>query len=128
MEPITVYRVEFETGEGLHRARNDEGRYVLDSHSCRNKILERHSDRSVFPAPNLDRTLWRISDIKYYHFAYNNLATLQLALLPHEVKECVDLGFKILELTVTDYIQSPHQTIFKKSSIINRLDITKQFL
>lgn len=129
-----IIRIEHPSdGMGLWRSLNTGGwSSKIDRHSQYFKISKRHSNPSVFPGLHEDDELQyeaKDVDICDYHFAFKDLAQLEVALTREELKECIEvLGFQVFMLDVTDYYESSYQIVFKKESIVNKKDISSMFL
>lgn len=129
---MQVVRVEYYTGLGLWRAHN--GRYkVIDDHSKYSEIVERHSGPD-YPTFWGDYELMNgfekrnePSERSKYFFAFLSLEQLKNALTTEEIKECLDLGFKVLLLELSDHIASKYQVIFKKEWVTSSQDISSLF-
>ena len=140
METILVVRIEHPSDEkGFFRSTgnsNDEDVRVCHKHSNYNEISERHTTYNNFPGFYFDDELYDAftrdnssEDIKYYNFAYHSLDQLKNGFTLNEIKECIQLGFKVLMYTLDkDYYTSEYQVVFKKKKAINIENITSLFI
>lgn len=104
-------------------------RYYL--HSQYETIDNRHTNPYLFP------TYWEDTELQdyfnqpekcfyQYSFAFKTIDQFQIAFTPDEIKEAVNLGFRVLMLNVTDYVESKFQIMFKNP--IETKDITSLFI
>lgn len=130
MKPIAIYRVEDPvSGNGIFRARDADKVGLLEKHSRHDVICDRHMGVG-FPNYWDDVVLYESipsEEHKNYHYGVRDRKRLLESFTRAELKECIAIGFKIYILTVTDYVKSPFQVMFKKSSIIHTLDVSHFF-
>ncbi len=134
MEKRTIYRIEDpETGDGFWRS-STNGFYnglKLLNHSRYEAISDRHNDATKFPSHSQDTELnSKINNfaIQFYHFAFLSMDQIKEALTLEEIKELIDkFGFRVYAITCTDYHTSKFQVVFKKESIVEKIDISELF-
>lgn len=133
MKEKTVIRIEHPSnGKGLFRSN------VIRKHSRWKFISNRHTNIFKFPSFYYDEKLkYQYYDkhstpsdqyLYKYKFAFHNIAQLSSALTADELKECINkLGFKILEIKLSSFIESPYQVIFTQDDVISIKDISYSF-
>lgn len=103
-----------------------------DRHSRCDSIITRHNNKDLFPTFSQDKQLSSIfteDEVQDYHFAFKSLDQFEVALTREEVAEFIEnLGFRVLMLDVTEYLESDYQVVFKKESIVKSVDISFMFL
>jgi hypothetical protein len=134
MQPTkTIVRMEHPSdGFGPFRSITDNWEARVELHTQHDEIMSVHKDMTKFPNLCNDRELrdkLGNNSISDYFFAFNSLEQFNVAFTTEQVKEFItELGFQVLTLEVTDYIESPFQTIYKKESIVSQTDISTLFL
>lgn len=114
-------------GNGYWNAIDSAGHYLCRRHSQGATISRRHYSPEY---PNYDDDTVINSQIDYnavqdYKFAFKTLDQFKVAFTHDELKECIELGFKIYLLTVDDYYESPYQVVFRNP--ISKEDISNFF-
>lgn len=101
--------------------RNKEGADYLSD--C-NIFFKRHNS---FPTPSRDSKIKRY--IKKNEFcAFKSIEQFKTWVTTEEIKEFIKMGFKVLLLDLTIYIEGEFQILFKKENISQRKDITELFI
>ena len=126
---VTVYRIEGPDGLGLFRSKTDEGEYLIGKHPNWTAINNRHCNMDNFPNPYSDRELDK-EFITLKIFAYNTKEMVNKAITREEMKIAKDIGFRVFEIKINnkECSQSPFQTVLYRSKIVEKKDITDQFI
>lgn len=130
--PIEVFRIEMQgTGAGIFTAPGINSYIRLQEHPHGLDIAYRHFSLE-WPNINEDRELWEkidetaFDDKGSFQFGYNSEEQFNRAFTKQEVKEAIDLGFRVYKIKVDDYLQSKYQTIFMNPLV--KEDISDKFL
>lgn len=84
-------------------------------------LLTRHT---IFPAPYEEKCLQQHWIQGTSFCAYNSVDALLRWVTSTEMQELIDMGFKVLQLSVSTCHVSSFQTIYKKKHVMATLDIT----
>lgn len=128
---MELIRIEYpENGLGVWRCIDKVGNMRLTNHSQFSTIMRRHSS-SKFPTPLEDDEL-RIQinelslNLSDYKFAFLTLQQLEEGFTRDELKELIEMGFKVYSIEAKEVIFSSYQAIFK--NVISQRDISFMFL
>lgn len=118
----TIVRIEHISGDGIWRAENKNGVvYILDNLSNYLDFSARHKYFKTPFKENLDFVSGK-------HFcAFKSIDQLQEWVFPEEIRELLNLGFKVLLLDVSEWLEGEHQICFQKEHIIKSKDISELF-
>jgi len=121
MKAIKVIRIENPVnGKGIFR----NSSLIYQESKARGIKIEYYDNHSLMRgAHNID------GFVEHKHFcAYKSIRGLQSFVTKVELELFVEMGFEVLELTVTDYIIHNHQVVYTKESIIKSKDISAKVL
>ena len=121
---ITAIRIEHpRDGKGIFHSFN--GSYpVLRTLSNYRQFKDRHSS---FLSPREDKLINRWPEQDEY-CAFKSASQLKKWVRKKELKEFINLGFKVLELHISEGIIGEYQILYKKSNVSQTNDVTSQFI
>lgn len=121
---ITAIRIEHpKDGNGIFHSFN--GIYpVLRTLSNYSQFTDRHSS---FLSPREDKLINRWPERDEY-CAFKSASQLKKWVSKKELKEFINLGFKVLELHISECMIGEYQILYKKSNVYKTNDITSQFI
>lgn len=129
--PFTkCYRVEFSDGYGLffknlfkNNVRLDKRPFYAEKDFP--ELHKRHLENFKFPKDeNLDVNFER----REWFCAFNDLKSLLYWIHKEEMVKMISLGFKVYEITCSDFQIGKLQTLFTKEFIIEKKDMTNEIL
>lgn len=122
---MQAIRIEYSDGKGLWRA--DAGNMfwcIIEKAKCEPELQKRHSN---FPSPAIDGEL----SVKFrpgIHFcAFKSIEQLQQWVLSEEMKEIIQLGFRVYLLELSEWLEGEYQIAYDKKFIAKKEDITSLF-
>jgi hypothetical protein len=127
---INCYRIEFSDGYGLFFKNLFKNNIRLNprpfyAEKDLPELHRRHKENFSFPHD--DGLLIEI-DGKEYFCAFKSINDLRYWVYPDEMKKIIGMGFKIYKITANDYQVGKFQIMYTKESIINKEDISAQFI
>lgn len=122
---MQAIRIEHSDGEGLWRANGGNiFQCIIDKAKCHDSLYFRHKNS---PSPATDGEL----SVKFRagkHFcAFKSIEQLQQWVIPEEMKEIIQLGFRVYLLELSECIEGEYQIGYDKACIIKKEDITSLF-
>lgn len=122
---MQVIRIEYSDGKGLWRADSGNPFFcIIDTAKCYNSLEDRHRS---FPSPAIDGEL----SVKFrpgIHFcAFKSIKQLQQWVFPEEMKEIIQLGFRVYLLELSEWLEGEYQIAYDKKCITKKEDITSLF-
>lgn len=76
---------------------------------------------------NMNPASWIPGFTSKHHCAYPSVEVMKKWINCGEIKQLLSLGFVVLVLDVTDYIETSEQVIYTKESIVSSKDISSLF-
>ena len=111
-------------GNGLWMSKNDLGEFIIDdTTSCYSSLLLRHEK---FLTPCNDKNMKGFTEGMHF-CAFKSMKQLQQWVLPEEIKEIIQLGFKVYLLELSECIEGEYQIGYDKACITKKEDITSLF-
>ena len=123
----TIIRIEHKSGNGIFRAVNRLGNYIIDSKKVGktfNKLQIRHFE---FPTPYGDSKISRFINEDEF-CAFKSIEQVQQWITKDEIIALTKLDFKVLMLDVSECIEGEYQIIYEKKNILQSKDITNLFI
>ena len=118
MNTRNIVRMEDKNGVGVFMSR------LTDDADIYTPISDRHD---AFPSPRRDDGIGDLFLSGVHYCAYKSVEEFRNWIMPHEVKVLMELGFKVLLLTVTDCIEGQFQAIYEKANVLECKDISDLF-
>lgn len=128
--PAQCVRIEDpRTGHGVWRSEDEHGDYIVDNLSTYNDFSLRHCN---FPTMYAEfySSKWIGHDLKLLdeHFcAFKSIEQLQKWVTKEELKELIELGFKVYLIETSECLEGRYQIAFRKEAIIEKKDISQLF-
>lgn len=127
MSTRIVFRIEHSDGYGYFRSKVNG---VKRPHSidCKERFKELENRHITFNNPFRDGPFLEMKFDRDIHVcAYKSLEDLKKFVYPSEIKDLVELGYKVLKITCANPLIGFHQIAYDPKDIIFSEDITNQF-
>lgn len=120
----TIIRIEHPSdGKGIWRSKDKDGDKYIDSLSNYWDFDARHCK---FPNPTYEGDVTGfIAGIHYC--AFKSIEQLQEWVYKNEIKELLEMGFKVYMLDVSNWLEGNYQICYKKEDILQQKDISELF-
>jgi hypothetical protein len=117
------------TGIGIWRSKDEEGNYLIDTMPSYERFCKRHERFLTMYAEFYgSEYIGRKPKLLEEHFcAFKSIDQLLEWVLPKELKEMIELDFRVYLIETSECLEGEFQIAFRKEAIIEKKDITQLF-